>query len=419
VASVHSRSRNESWTLSSLAGLGLLSGIGLRLLFVYWIEGARFLYYKRLYGQPESPGRCPGSTWSANGRLSQAQEADTLVPMSYRGDLTYRLVEIPYLLCEQQWTIRQLARHYRVSPKTIGRDLTALSRFHPIVDERRGREVFYGFAKDRGFRSPSFTPAELATLLLAQESIAATGLTELKSPFATHARSLLTKVRSALDPSLQSKPDAIRDVVGTAAVPAKDFSRHSEIIDRLTTAAIRCQRVQLRYYSLTKDRLASRLVDPYAVYFDPDGATIKMIGYDHKRKIIANFSVDHIRRLTDTRTTFTRPSDFDLREFLAKNCFNGIHGEPITVRLRAYGVTARVFAERKFHRSQRLIQKTPSTSTTSETTTIEMRVARGRGLVRFILSWAPEIQVLSPLSVWTEVATALRNGLDRFQIDHK
>ena len=337
--------------------------------------------------------------------------------MSYRGDLTYRLTEMPYLLSERQWSVRELSRRYEVSPKTIRRDLTALTRFHPIVDERRGKEIVYGFEKARSFRPPVFNAAELATLLLAQESIAATGLTELRSPFAAHARSLLSKVRSALDSSLQAKPDAIRDVLGTSAVPAKDFSKHAETIDHLTTAAITSQQVQLRYYSLTKDQLTTRLVDPYAVYFDPDGATIKMIGYDHKRKRIVNFSVDHIRKLTETRTHFRRPPSFDLREYLARNCFNGIHGSPITVRLRAHGVTARVFAERKFHRSQRLIHKTPATSTSNESTTIEMHVAQGRGLVRFILSWVPDIEVMSPATLRHEVAHALQSGIERLRID--
>jgi len=335
--------------------------------------------------------------------------------MSYRGDLTHRLAEMPYLLSEQQWTLRELAKHYKVSPKTIGRDLTELSLVHPIVDERRGREIVYGFKKGRGFRPPTFTAAELATLLLAQESIAATGLTELKSPFATHARSLLTKVRASLDPSLQSKPDAIRQVLGTAAVPAKDFSKHAETIDRLTRAATMCLQVRLKYYSLTTDQLASRIVDPYAVYFDPDGATIKLIGFDHKRKRIANFSVDHIHKLSLSGDSFARPSNFDLREFLAKKCFNGFHGDPITVRLRAHGVTARVFAERTFHRSQRLIQKTPRTSSSDETTTIELRVASGRGLVRFILSWAPDVEVLSPRALRIELSDVLRKGLDRLR----
>lgn len=335
--------------------------------------------------------------------------------MSHRGDLTERLIEIPFLLSEKLWAVGELARHLNVSVRTIKRALDALSVRFPITTERRGHEILYGFASERRLRQVSFTAAELATLLLAEESIAVTGLTELKSPFAAHARSLLMKVRSVLDPSLQIEADALRKVLGTAAVPAKDFSKHAEVINRLTTAALDCQRVRIHYSSLTKDEASTRLVDPYAVYFDPDGATIKMIGYDHTRKYIANFSVDHIRKLIATKDRFIRPPGFDLREFLAENCFNGIHGKPISVRLRAYGVTARVFAERKFHRSQQLIEQTPRTPQASETVTIEMRVANGRGLVRFILSWVPEIEVISPVDLRNEVLSELESAIEKFE----
>lgn len=335
--------------------------------------------------------------------------------MSYRGAIADRVVEISCLLSERPYTVNQLAGHFDVCAKTIKRTLDSMSGGHfPITEERQGHEVFYGFPPDRQLRRVTFTAAELATLLVAEESIAATGLTELKSPFAIHARTLLSKVRSALDPSLQSKPDALRKVLGTAAVPAKDFSKHAEIINRLTAAALDCQRVRIHYFSLTKDNASTRLVDPYAVYFDPDGATIKMIAYDHTRKFVANFSVDHIRKLIATKQSFVRPPDFDLREFLAEHCFNGIHGPPVTVRLRAYGATARVFAERKFHRSQQVIKKTSRTTKAKETTTIEMRVASGRGLMRFILSWVPDVEVLSPPELRFEVLSELKKAIEQF-----
>ncbi|HKV42626.1 MAG TPA: HTH domain-containing protein [Blastocatellia bacterium] len=91
--------------------------------------------------------------------------------MSHCGDLTHRLAEAPYLLSERPWTVSQLATHFDVDKKTIRRTVTALSRFHPIVENRQGREISYGFEEGRGFRSQSFTAAELATLLLAEETI--------------------------------------------------------------------------------------------------------------------------------------------------------------------------------------------------------------------------------------------------------
>ncbi|MEW6211860.1 MAG: WYL domain-containing protein [Acidobacteriota bacterium] len=337
--------------------------------------------------------------------------------MSHRGELTERMFEIQFLLNERPQTLREMAAYLRVSPRTVRRALDTLSSRLPIVENREGREIRYSFARDYEFRPPPFTSAELATLLLAQESIAATGLTAISSPFARHAESLLRKVRAALHPSLQEKLDAMAAVFGSASVPAKDFARFAETIERLTDAAVERKRIKIRYYTLHADTFSERLVDPYAVYFDPDGATLKLIGYDHRRRGIIPFAIDHVRSIRETRERFTRPTDWDLREFLAENCFNGIHGEAVEVRLRARGVTARVFAERTFHRTQRLIERTERTDEAEETTTIEMRVAGGRGLVRFILSWGPDVEVLSPAELRREVAEAHRRALAMYADD--
>jgi proteasome accessory factor B len=123
--------------------------------------------------------------------------------------------------------------------------------------------------------------------------------------------------------------------------------------------------------------------------------------------------VDRIRRVRETGERFQRPPDWDLRDYLARHCFNGIHDEPIRVRLRAHGVTASVFAERTFHRSQREIERFPEGAERPESITIEMEVARGRGLVRFILSWAPEVEVMEPEELRRQVAEAHRQALAR------
>lgn len=334
--------------------------------------------------------------------------------MSHRGELSDRMLRLPLLLSERPHSQQELARIFNVNTKTIRRDLDILSRPYPIVSERDGREVMYSFSDDYKYIAPPFTPTELATLLLAQESIASTGFTALGSPFARYGRSLLAKVKSSLHPSLRAKLDALAAIFGTAAVPAKDFAPHAALVDRLTQAAIESRRIRLRYYTLATDTTRERIVEPYAVYFDPDGATLKLIGYDHLRGKILPFAIDHIRALRETNENFQRPADFDLQKYLSANCFNGIHGDPVAVRLRAYGVTARVFAERTFHDSQRTVERTPRTAQQAETITIEMRAASGRGLVRFILSWGPDVEVLSPPDLRHEVAQAYRHALTRY-----
>lgn len=333
---------------------------------------------------------------------------------SHRGDLTARMIELQLLLTDGGRSQRELIKHFRVDRKTIKRAIDALSIHYQITEEPDRREVRYRFSKDYKFTPPTLTPLEIATLLLAQESIAAMGLTAFGSPFAEHARLLVMKVRNSLPTQLREKLDLLANVFGSAAVPAKDFAPYAAIIDRLTSAIIEGRRVRLSYHSLTDDKTKERLVDPYCVYFDPDGATLKLIGHDNLRGDIIPFSIDHIRTLLETDEHFVRPNDFDLRAYLTEHCFNGIHGAPVTVRLRAHGTTARIFRERIFHPSQRLIEKSRRTGKgKEETTTIEMRVARGRGLVRFILSWSPDLEVLEPLELCCEVAEAQQQSLAR------
>ncbi len=142
-----------------------------------------------------------------------------------------------------------------------------------------------------------------------------------------------------------------------------------------------------------------RLFDPYNIYLDPDGATLKTIGYDHVNARISPFSLDRIKSIKINKENFTRPPDFDLQKFLTDNCFNGIHGDPATVRLKAFGVTAGIFAERQFHLSQKTISVKKSKQKGIEEVEIEMRVAAGRGLERFVLGWLPDIQVIAPESL--------------------
>jgi predicted DNA-binding transcriptional regulator YafY len=329
------------------------------------------------------------------------------------------MLHIPLLLAERRRSQQELADIFKVKTRTIRRDIDALSRYYPIVDERDGRTVVYRFSDDYRYQPPPLTPIELATLVLAQESIAATGLTALGSPFARYGRSLLAKVKSSLHPLVRDKLDALATVFGSASVPAKDFAPHAALIDRLTQAAVERRRVRLRYYTLATDRISERTVEPYTIYFDPDGATLKLIGYDSYREKVIPFAIDHIRALRETEEIFERPADFNLQQYLSANCFNGIHGDPISVRLRASGVTARVFAERLFHESQRIINRTPRTPRQPENTTIEMRVAGGRGLLRFILSWGADVEVLAPPELRLEVAETYRQALARCDGDEK
>ena len=315
-----------------------------------------------------------------------------------KSNLSSQIIELQHYLLKHRRTQKQIAEHFGVDRKTVRRAIDKLGQFAPVTEEREGRNTVY-FIPENDFNSPQLTPIELAALVLSQEAISASGNFSRVSPFAEAGKSLVEKVRSKMPPRVRRNLDELSSILGTSVVPNKDYSKFGATIEELTTAAIERRTVSMHYESLSSSRDEQRLLDPYNIYLDPDGATLKTIGYDHRNARISPFSLDHIKSIRITKENFLRPPDFDLRKFLTENCFNGIHGEPITVKLKVFGVTAGIFAERQFHPSQKTISLKKSKEKRIEEIEIEMRVAAGRGLERFILSWLPDVQVIVPESL--------------------
>ncbi len=184
---------------------------------------------------------------------------------------------------------QELRQEFGVDAKTIRRDLDALSLEYPIEDKKVGRDTYYQFADGFKLDFPKIEIEELAVLLLAQESIAGIGITAGDSFYAAKAGSLLDKIRKSLPRSIKEKMDALSKVYGSSIVPSKDFSAHSAIIDRLASCAVRNKKVEIRYHGLNSDTLESRTVDPYAVYFDPDGATPQTRRFRRRKKTPERF----------------------------------------------------------------------------------------------------------------------------------
>jgi predicted DNA-binding transcriptional regulator YafY len=311
-------------------------------------------------------------------------------------NLSNRLHDLEHYLTVQPRTQKEIAEHFAVDRKTVARAVDKLSLTAANVsEEKRGRNTVY-FIPEEDFNSPQFTPTELAALVLSREAILAGGALHYGSPFAAAGKSLIAKVQAKMPPRIRRNLDELSKIIGTALVPNKDYSKFGGVIEELTAAALQQRTVSMRYVSLSSSRDEIRLFDPYNIYLDPDGATLKTIGFDRRNDRISPFSLDRIKSIKITKETFSRPLDFDLRRFLTENCFNGIHGAPVAVRLKVKGVTAAIFAERQFHPTQKVISLKKSQDRRIEEIVIEMSIAEGRGLERFVLSWLPDIEVVAP-----------------------
>lgn len=315
-----------------------------------------------------------------------------------RQNLSNRLNELEHYLLAQPRTQKEIAEHFGVDRKTVRRAIDKLGQTVSVFDEKDGRHTVYKIVKSN-LKTEDFTPMELAALVLSGETISSGGSLAYGSPFAEAGKSVIEKVRRNLPPRIRKNLDELASVLGTAAIQNKDYSKLGGVIEELTTAAVERRTVSMLYAGLSSGERSERFFDPYNIYHDPDGATLKTIGYDHKNERISPFSLERIRRISITKENFKRPPNFNLSRFLEENCFNGIHNPPATARLRAFSTTAGIFAERKFHPSQQTVRLKKTKTGAIEEIEIRMTVAGGRGLERFILSWLPDIEVVAPDSL--------------------
>ena len=234
-----------------------------------------------------------------------------------KSNLSSQVIDLQHYLLNRRRTQKQIVEHFGVDRKTVRRAIDKLSQFAMVSEEREGRNTVY-FMTETDFNSSQLTPIELAALVLSQETISAGGSFSIVSPFAEAGKSLIEKVRSKMPPRVRRNLDELSKILGTSVIPNKDYSEFGATIEELTTAAIERRTVSMHYDSLSSVRNEQRLFDPYNIYLDPDGATLKTIGYDHRNARLSPFSLDRIKKHQDNQRKLCTTGGFRFAEI-----FNG------------------------------------------------------------------------------------------------
>jgi len=120
---------------------------------------------------------------------------------------------------------------------------------------------------------------------------------------------------------------------------------------------------------------------------------------------IETFAMSRFRQIRASGQTFVRPADFD-PEAYARKAFGIVGGEePIKVRLLFEPKLVVYITERQWHPTQEF--------RTHPDGRVEMRLeTTGRKeLIRWVLSWMPDIKVLAPSSLRDRIVEKLQDGL--------
>jgi predicted DNA-binding transcriptional regulator YafY len=304
------------------------------------------------------------------------------------------------------WTLGQLragrplkatdvAARFEVGVRTAYRDLDFLR------DEMRAP-----LAYDRGRGSWWLTEptAPLPPIVLSEGELVALYFAEKVlrqyrgTPYEKDVASAFRKLQALLPEEVVVKPDRILSFMELDPGPLPEAN--PEVFRDVLAGLTRRRRLVIRYASASSGHTLDRAVDPYRVL--NFRGNWYLVARDERRRAVRDFALHRIRKVTITGEPSAPAADFDLRKYMADAFHLEKGGRPANVAVRFTPRQARWIRERRWHRSAKVQERLDGGCV------LRMRVAVTSELVRWVLQYGPEAEVLAPKGFRDTVARELK-----------
>jgi proteasome accessory factor B/proteasome accessory factor C len=195
-------------------------------------------------------------------------------------------------------------------------------------------------------------------------------------------------------------------------------------LETLAEAVLRRKRIAMKYYTIHRDEVIAREVDPYGLGYAGQAwnkGAWYLVGHCRLRDAPRVFKVDRIKgSLKIVKNTeapdFERPEGFDVKEHLNKARWEmrelaaALGGGPA----RAENVRVR-FPQAVAIAIRELVPSARVEAETAQGTVLSFPVQERRAFCRFLLPYATQLEVLSPLEVGTALRDLAREVLARYE----
>ena len=231
-----------------------------------------------------------------------------------------------------------------------------------------------------------FTDSELAALRTAL------GLLDGEFAYAEPLRLALQQVSWGRPSPLTEQDEAPIDVKLSAA-GGRELSQQ---LAKIETAISRRKTIEFSYYSLQRDEVSDRKVDPYHLVFR-DGQ-FYLIGYAHERDEVRVFRLSRIRGkvsyASKAEHDFNTPEDFDRRDYASRADWQmGQIAGRATIFLRE---RIAWLVERDFGTYGEFRKPTKADAVKGRGMIFETDYASERQLISWVLSWRENARLLDP-----------------------
>jgi predicted DNA-binding transcriptional regulator YafY len=243
-----------------------------------------------------------------------------------------------------------------------------------------------------------FTDGELAALRTALV------LLDGEFAYAEPLRLALQQVSWGRPSPLQEGDSASIDV---KLAPSGGGRELSQRLAKIETAISRRKRIEFSYYSMERDQLSDRKVDPYHLVFR--SGQFYLIAHSHERDEVRVFRLSRIRGkvsyATKAEHDFAPPEDFDRRDYASRADW----------QMGEIDGTGRVFVReriawlvgRDFGGYGQLRKATNQDNQSGRGAIYETEYASSRQLISWVLGWRENAKLLEPRDLAQEAAERL------------
>jgi predicted DNA-binding transcriptional regulator YafY len=264
----------------------------------------------------------------------------------------------------------------------------------PLYDDKSGdgRRSIWKLEEKFTLGLPvKLTLAETAALLMSRDLLRPAGAQALGAA----VTSAFDKIGRVLSRDARQHLDQMRESIGVRAVGAKLQAPAAEHLALIEQALLERRRLDMRYYSMSRDEENRRQVDPYHLTFFDGG--YYLVGFCYWRETERIFAVERIRELRMLALRFQVRAGFSVEDYL-KHSWGIIQGEIVPVRIIFSRSVARYIRDRLWHPTQKLRVLADGRLE------VTLRVADTLELRRWILGYGPEAEVMEPVAIRERLA---------------